>query len=381
MEDHLLDVEVMIVGSGPAGISTWLHLHKKAPELADSCVVIDKASFPRDKVCGGGVGAWSSQVLEHLNIELDIPGIFVSDVEFRCDDERYDFHRPNFLRIVQRTDFDFALVKTAVSRGLELHENEKFIDAIRVGNRLAVKTSKTQHLARVLVGADGALSRVRRSMAPKTKPRLAPTIQTFSDVDPESSREFKERRVVLNWGPVRQGLQGYVWHIPCLRNGLTSMTHGLCDFRVYPERPRVHLKEILSRELRSWGVHSEPTSWASHPIHWLSKENIISQPNVLLAGDAAGIEPAFGGGIHFALTYGDIAADAILNAFQNDDLSFQEYRDRLASHWMGDYLRACSFCALDMYGGKEDPLHIARHFFDGGFNESSLLSVLAAALP
>ena len=48
------DYDVMIVGGGPAGISTWLHLHKRNPALAARTILIDKAVYPRQKLCGGG---------------------------------------------------------------------------------------------------------------------------------------------------------------------------------------------------------------------------------------------------------------------------------------------------------------------------------------
>ena len=82
-EDSALDCAIMIVGGGPAGISTWLHLQKHAPQLAGRSLMIEKAVFPRDKLCAGGVGAWSEDVLERLEVELDIPSLFVSDMEFR----------------------------------------------------------------------------------------------------------------------------------------------------------------------------------------------------------------------------------------------------------------------------------------------------------
>jgi len=80
-------IAVMIVGGGPAGISTWLHLQKHAPELAERSLVIDKARFPRDKLCGGGLGSWTPTVLKHLAVELDIPSLVVSDVEIRFGED------------------------------------------------------------------------------------------------------------------------------------------------------------------------------------------------------------------------------------------------------------------------------------------------------
>jgi len=340
--------------------------------------VIDKAVFPRDKLCAGGVGGWSSTVLEYLEIELDIPSLFVSNAEFRFGEELYHLERENFLRVVDRADFDHALVKTAVHRGLELHQNEPFVDAARDRNGLIVRTTKDEYSVNALVGADGALSPVRRRLMPPHVAHLAPTMQTVVAANPENNEAFKERKVVLDWTPLREGLQGYVWQFPCLRNGIPSVAHGAGDFRVYSDKPRADLKGILRRELRTWDVHQEPTSWGSHPVHWWCAGDTLSQPNVLLAGDAAGIEPAFGGGIHVALSYGEIAARAIMDAFRNNDFSFQDYEQRLASHWMGTYLRDCSYRALDIYGDEGNPLRVAREFFGGEYDGSGLMSLLLA---
>ena len=118
------DFDIMIVGAGPAGISTWLHLHKYAPDLASRTVVIDKAVFPRDKICGGAVGPWSLSTLKHLGIKLDIPSLPIANMEFIFGEEKLTLHQPNSMTMVQRIEFDHALVKTAVNRGLQLFENE-----------------------------------------------------------------------------------------------------------------------------------------------------------------------------------------------------------------------------------------------------------------
>jgi len=62
--------DILIVGSGPAGISTWLHLNKNSPELAGDTILIEKAVLPRHKLCAGGVGAWSADVLNRLEIDI-----------------------------------------------------------------------------------------------------------------------------------------------------------------------------------------------------------------------------------------------------------------------------------------------------------------------
>lgn len=363
----------MIVGGGPAGISTWLHLQRYAPELAGFAVVIEKAVFPRDKLCAGGVGGWSADVLQHLEIELDLPSLFVSDAEFRFCGETFHLHRPNFFRVVQRTDFDHFLAKTAVHRGLELHQGEMLIDVVRGTNGLKVITDKKEYRVKILIGADGALSAVRRKMTSHQLPRLAPTIEFFAPADPKVDAEFHEKKMVLDLTPIAEGLQGYVWHIPCLKSGFPSIAHGICDFRIHRDKPRADLVKIFSRELQSRNIHPVPESWSSHPISWLSTESHISEPHLLLVGDAAGIEPAFGGGIHIALSYGEIAALEIIHAFQHNDFSFKDYAKRVHSHTVGQWINECTRLAAEMYAGRMNPLDVARALFAQGTMPAHLL--------
>jgi menaquinone-9 beta-reductase len=357
------DYEIMIVGGGPAGISTWLHLHKYAPELAEKTLLIEKEKYPRDKLCGGGVGGWSELVLRHLGVQLDIPSLFVSDLEFRYGEELYTLHQPNCFRMVRRIEFDEALAKNAINRGLELHENEMLLDITRKDNLLIVKTDKKVYKVKILVGADGALSTVRRKMKLLNKSHLAPTLEVFAPVNPKYDSEFDAKKIVLDFTPMKEGLQGYIWHTPCIKDGQSFIGHGIVDLRVYSDKPRAEMKNILYKELRSRNIYIESKSLSSHPIRWFSDKDIISQPNILLVGDAAGIESATGGGIHFALSYGEIAANTIIDAFQINDFSLTEYKTRFQTHLAGRYIVKCNRIALEMYDNKLNPINAAREVF------------------
>jgi len=372
----MIDTDVLIAGCGPAGISTWLHLNKVAPHLAHQTLVIEKAFFPRDKVCAGAVGGWSEDVFEHLDIKLDIPSLFIDRLEFRYGDNSWQLYPPIPVRVVQRLNFDHALTKIAVNRGLKIYEGERLIHVVRQKKGILAITDENKYLVKVLVGADGAFSAVRRMMIPSHKPKFAPAIQTFSHVDSQHDPEFDNRFMTLDFTPLDEGLQGYAWHIPCLKNNLPAMSHGIIDFRVHRDRPRADIKQIFYRVLQSRNVIHRFESWSSHPIPWLSEGDIVSRPNVFLVGDAAGIDPAFGGGVHLALSYGEVAAQAIIDAFRHNNFAFDDYKDRIASHVLGLTISELNQVALDIYSGKKNPLKVARDFFTGGYDKFNLLSLL-----
>jgi menaquinone-9 beta-reductase len=367
---------IMIVGAGPAGISTWLHLQKEAPQLARRSFVIEKAAFPRDKLCGGGLCLWAADVLAYLGMDLDIPSLSVSDLEFIFGKEVDHLHGDNYFRVVQRIDFDHALASAAVNRGLELHEKEMLIDILRTRDKLIVATNKGKYAVQALVGADGAFSTVRKKMIPFQKRHLAPTFQIIAPADLQYDSEFTERKTVVDLTPINEGLQGYVWHVPCLKDKTPSIAHGIVDFRIWPDRPKADMKKIFERELESRNIHQGPKAWSSHPIPWYSEDDILSQPNVILVGDAAGVEPAFGGGIHLSLSYGEIAAQAIIDAFQIDDFSFPDYTQRVQSHQVGQHISKCTRIARAMYGGKMNPLDGAREVFAPEPDSSAMMREL-----
>ena len=357
------DFDIMIVGAGPAGISTWLHLNQSAPELAARTIVVDKAIFPREKLCAGGVGAWSEDVINRLEIELAIPSLFLFEVEFRYRGQTWLYHSPTRFRMVRRVDFDMALVAAAKKRGLVCHENEAFIAVERQKGRLIVTTSRGRYRVRVLVGADGALSRVRRLVMGRDAGCLAPAMQFSETLPPNSDSESSLDRMIIDFSAIDDGLQGYTWHFPGPHHETACMHHGIVHFGLYRDRPRADLKNLFQKALGVRPTDAGPGSWSSHPIRWFSTRAPIAAHNVILAGDAAGIEPALGGGIPIALSYGEIASQAIVQAFQEGAFSLERYEKLLSSHFLGRHLEDYGRLARKIYAGDENPLTLLREFF------------------
>ena len=64
------DCDVAIAGAGPAGIATALHLLSRYPELRGRILVVDRARFPRDKPCGGGLTGHAGAALAALGLTV-----------------------------------------------------------------------------------------------------------------------------------------------------------------------------------------------------------------------------------------------------------------------------------------------------------------------
>jgi flavin-dependent dehydrogenase len=359
-----VDYEIMIVGGGPAGISTWLYLYKLNPDIAKKAILIEKAGYPREKLCGGALGGWTEIALKQLKIDINIPSVYIHTLECRLGEKICQINKKNFFRIVRRHEFDQTLSQVAKKRGLQLHENESFLDFKRNKNYLIIQTNQRSYKVKILIGADGALSQVRRKMKLSEKPILSPGIEIFNPVNSQCDPEFENNKAVLDFSYLREGLQGYVWHFPCIIDNKPTMNHGIIDFNISAKRKKVNIKEIFSRELKQRNIYLKPQLWRGHPIPWFKNKISLSKPNILLVGDAAGIEPAIGGGIHLAFSYGEIAAFCISDAFNSNNFSFHDYNLKIYSNILGRYIERLMKLSNTMYTDANKTLDIACEIFN-----------------
>jgi len=277
------DPEILIVGGGPAGLSTWLHLHHEDRGLAAATLLIEKATYPRDKVCAGGIIPEADRVLRDLRIELPISSVLVRNVDYVLGDRRLRSRRG--FRVVRRVEFDHALARVAVKRGLTLHEEESFRRFERNRDQLLVETSKAQYRVRVLVGADGALSSVRRLMDLREgNQRISRALEVVTPSSREDAFHSDSGTAVLDFTPTAKGVQGYIWDFPCLVAGMPSHNRGIYDSGMSAVHPPVRLSPIFANSLREESP-TQKRCWLGHPGRWFAADGIYAQPNVLLVGD------------------------------------------------------------------------------------------------
>ena len=326
--EQVEQVDVLIVGSGPAGTSTALHLAKHDSAWAGRIVVIDKATHPREKLCGGGITHMGQNTLAGLGLRIEVPYIPIRKVKIVFKDLDYYFYGNPVFVVVRRDQFDHWLVKEAEKAGVSVRQGVELKNIEVKDDYVEAVTGTGVIHARSVVAADGSKSLVRRKLKWDDDSRVARLLEILTPAD-GTSGEFRNGTAVLEFGRVVDGLQGYYWDFPSLVNGKAIMNRGVFDSRIRPERPKVDLVNNLREALSERELELDDYKLKGHPIRWFDKNGRFAVPRVLLAGDAAGADPLVGEGISFALSYGQVAATAISSAFAEGDFAFSDYRDRI----------------------------------------------------
>ena len=337
---------LVIIGSGPAGTASALYLHRRDPGLAREALILEKAQHPRPKVCAGGLIPHTLQCLHDLDVPLSVPNVAVRATRVDIPGRSITHHDGELCRVVRRDAFDHSLVLACRQRGIEVCENEKVVALRREGEGVRVDTERGSYQARVVIGADGSGSIVRRQLVADGRDCVGKAVMADVPTAAVDWNGFAEARYDFSFVPVRDGLHGYAWAFPCLIDGAPHVNVGV--YSVEAERTGPLLMQLLRAQLDALGAPPVPVK--SFPIRWYGRGVRIAAPHVLLAGDAAGVEPLMGEGISFAFEYGRRAASAVLRASASSDFDFADYEREVATSWMGKKLRRLGTAVQLFYG-------------------------------
>jgi len=316
-------VDVVIIGAGPAGSAAATRL----AQLGRSVVVIDKATFPRDKICGDGLTAGALRRLDQLGFDpAGVPSWTpISQVSIRPpygDEIAYplpDRSQGLFAVVAERRDLDAALVTHARKMGAVVHEGAA-VDAIEehLDGSVTVTASGLGDLhARHVIAADGMWSPTRKLLG-DAEPGYRGEWHAFRQyVRNVSGRAATDLVVFFE----QDFLPGYFWSFP-LGDGRANIGFGIerggkqavGDMKELwldlLERP--HVRELLGPDIEPEQPHR---AW---PIPCRVGRVSLSHGPVLFVGDAAAVcDVMTGEGIGQALQTGIMAAEAI-NAHWHD---------------------------------------------------------------
>lgn len=286
--------DVAVVGAGPAGAAA-----ARAAALGGArTVLLERASLPRYKRCGGGLlglsRASSGLSLDRGLVREDVSALTVSYRLGRTWTRRDDHP---FLRMVMRDEFDAALVSHAQAAGAELRDNTAVtgVDEAKTAVTLTVRDAGPIR-ARYVIAADGSSSR----LAAFAGVRIAQTDLGLEGEFPAPAGWTG--RVWLDWGPVPGS---YGWLFP---KGDT-VTVGVIGDRTHAAA----LRSYYAAAVEHLGLGA-PVIEGGHHTRVRTPDSPLVSPGgrILLTGDAAGwLEPWTREGISFALRSGRLAGEAV----------------------------------------------------------------------
>ena len=332
--------DIVIIGAGPAGCSTSLFLAKnKIPHT-----IIDKAFFPRDKVCGDALSGKVVFVMKQLNPEMIYDynnnsnqfmpswGVkFVApngksiDIPFKSDVSK-ETHAPGF--ISKRLDFDASLFSKLDRNYAQVFDGTELIDIVKTNDKITIRLKNQTETfeinnIKMLVGAEGDRSFVAKKLSDikKENDHYCAGIRAYY----EGVTELHEQNFIeLHF--LEELLPGYFWIFP-LPNGQANVGAGMLSSSVSAKKANLKVDMLraiannpkikhrfanakLVNNIQGWGL----------PLG--SKKRVISGKNFLLTGDAASlIDPFTGEGIGNAMYSGMLAAAQILNCISENNFS------------------------------------------------------------
>ena len=329
MRANEMQADVIVVGAGPAGAATAAHLARRGLEV----ILLEKATFPRDKICGDGLTPRAVKQLVALGIDTTEDGwhrnkglrVYGGRVEpFDMPwPELADF--PNYGLVRRRADFDELLARHAESLGATLITGCTVRDPVldERSDRIVGVTSKDgrRFTAPVVVACDGVSSRLSVAMGITKRDDRPMGVAARAYYRTERGNgDWMESWLELWDGKPHQSalLPGYGWAFPS-GDGISNV--GLGMLSTSPAFARTDYKDLMLRWLaatpREWGFTEEnrlgEIRSAALPMAF-NRQPAYSR-GLLLVGDAGGmVNPFNGEGIDYALEAAVLAAEAIAEA-------------------------------------------------------------------
>lgn len=332
------DADVLVVGAGPAGSSAAHHL----AQLGKKVILLEKSTFPRDKVCGDGLTPGAVRELIRMGVPMDPADGWMRNKGLRVVGGGHEIllpwpemeSYPNYGMAKARLGLDETLARHAQASGAELREGTTVTEPIlheKSGRIVGVRArgrnpdgsrGETYELrAPIVIDAGGVAARLATSMGIEKNERrpMGVAVRTYFR-SPRHDDEWMESQLELWDGPREASnlLPGYGW-IFALGDGTVNV--GLGSVSSTAAATKLDYKSIfkawMANAPESWEFTAEnqlgPLRSAALPMAF-NRQPLYSK-GMMLIGDAGGMVSPFNGeGITYALMAGRVAADVSAQA-------------------------------------------------------------------
>jgi geranylgeranyl reductase family protein len=354
------DADVIVVGAGPGGSATAHHLARAGHDV----LLLEKTSFPREKVCGDGLTPRAVRSLVSMGIDtseqagwLHNKGLRIIGGGMRLEIPWPELASyPAYGLVRPRSDFDDLLARQAVKSGAVLRENTTVTGPVldKAGRITGVTTKgengAVTYSAPLVVAADGNSSRLSLAMGLEKRDDrpMGVAVRTYYR-SPRHDDDWLESWLEL-WDRGDDGrerlLPGYGW-IFGVGDGTSNV--GLGILNTSTAWGKVDYKDLLKRWLdqtpEEWGFRDEnrtqPVRGAALPMGFNRQPHYAN--GMLLVGDSGGmVNPFNGEGIAYAMESGEIAAQVISQALARPtsdgrERALQAYPQTLKQTYGGYY--------------------------------------------
>jgi menaquinone-9 beta-reductase len=323
------EVDVLVIGAGPGGSAAAYHLARHGIDV----LLAEKATFPREKVCGDGLTPRGVLALERMGVDPRDPGFERVD-GLRIHSRRvrlelpwpklHDF--PDYGLIRTRHDLDELLARRAEKAGALLWEGAEVLeprltDGWVTGALVRQDDEEIEVRARFVIAADGAASRIGGRAGVRrddTRP-LGIAARRYYRID-RSPGPWLE--VWMDLWEGNELMPGYGWLFP-VPDGTVNVGAGLLNtFKGFKDVSARRVFDAFAAMLpASWNISEETAEGRvlSGPLPMGFNRRPPAVPGMLLVGDAAGIVNPFNGeGIAYAMESAELAAELVTEALVRD---------------------------------------------------------------
>lgn len=318
--------DCIIVGAGPAGSTTAYNLAKQGK----SVLILEKAEFPREKSCGGGVSPAIAQWFD-----FDFAPVIqnhVSQVQYTfkmSDAAEVQLQDVTPMWMVQRGQFDNFLVEQAIAKGADFKSGMEVIGVSLKDDSWQISTNNGEFSGKYLIAADGANSNITKMLSfAETQKVTAASLQIPGEIS-----DHRKSMAFFDFGSLKNG---FMWCFP--------KANGYSLSAAYVRNPKGksdELKKQLTKYAQLFNLDADQGEYKEHPLNLWQKDRPLHSERVLLVGEAAGmVDPLIGEGIRPAIFTGVTAATAIIDALNGRENALANYTDTVNQEWGANLAKA-----------------------------------------